>query len=825
MVMKMGDMERVPSRLLFLCVLFVGYTRSAVQQADVQNSLFEAAFQGRCGRGSPCEQLCYELHDGMFECDCRPGYELHRNGYSCLEMNTTDSSLAGVHGPLVAPLAAGDRDEDVLYQKDASFSAELAAGPVPAPAVSFVGDALQPQPQPQPLAAGSTAASTTPTPTPTTAAPCTLDCGSGGTCVQPAEGSPPGQRCQCPLGRGGPRCETEVEVRSPRFSGQSWLAFPALRAAYKHVQLSVEFRPEAADGILFLTGERDDMAGDFMALLLHAGYVEFRFDCGSGLGVVRSEETVQLNQWNRVTLYRHRWDAWLQLNKGRRVEGRSKGLFSRITFREPLFVGGPGNTTGLADKLPTEEGLRGCVRRLIVNDRLYSFGLAPAGDAVKGFDVEECGGDGCSLISCQHGGKCLATGDSAVCLCPLGYQGDYCETRIDLQVPAFNGSSYLRYPGLGGSALSWLDLQITLKPAAPDGVLLYNGHRADGVGDFMAVYMTGGHLEFAFDLGTGAATIRSGAPLSLGQWHEAVVSRTGRLAVLQVDDRPPTQATAPGAFTQMTLPQNLYIGGVPNFDMVSPKVKVRTSFVGCIQKVVLNDQPLAVVAAALAGVNVANCAHPCSARPCGPAARCVPARERFTCDCSPGRCRPRDPNPAPRFSGTSYLHFGDADTVRRIVSYKVNINMRFRTGVPEGVLLWSGRRDASSAADFLALGVADGFLHLRFNLGSGEVDIVYNATRVDDNLWHRVKAIRNEQEGSITVDNGPTIIKRSPGKLRQLNTNTGLYIGGMEDIERETHGKYRVGLVGCISDLILDADYRVKLVEMSTSGWGIERCN
>jgi len=36
---------------------------------------------------------------------------------------------------------------------------------------------------------------------------------------------------------------------------------------------------------------------------------------------------------------------------------------------------------------------------------------------------------------------------------------------------------------------------------------------------------------------------------------------------------------------------------------------------------------------------------------------------------------------------------------------------------------------------------------------------------------------RNEQEGSVTVDNGTTVTKRSPGKLRQLNTNTGLYIG------------------------------------------------
>ena len=69
---------------------------------------------------------------------------------------------------------------------------------------------------------------------------------------------------------------TEVSIGSPWFTGNGWLAFPALQAAYKHVQLEMEFRPESWDGILFLTGERDDMTGDFMSLLLHQGFLEFR---------------------------------------------------------------------------------------------------------------------------------------------------------------------------------------------------------------------------------------------------------------------------------------------------------------------------------------------------------------------------------------------------------------------------------------------------------------------------------------------------------------------------------------------------------------------
>lgn len=42
-----------------------------------------------------------------------------------------------------------------------------------------------------------------------------------------------------------------------------------------HKQLHIEFRPESFDGIILLTGERDDLTGDFMAVLIHQGFIEF----------------------------------------------------------------------------------------------------------------------------------------------------------------------------------------------------------------------------------------------------------------------------------------------------------------------------------------------------------------------------------------------------------------------------------------------------------------------------------------------------------------------------------------------------------------------
>lgn len=115
------------------------------------------------------------------------------------------------------------------------------------------------------------------------------------------------------------------------------------------------------------------------------------------------------------------------------------------------------------------------------------------------------------------------------------------------------------------------------------------------------------------------------------------------------------------------------------------------------------------------------------------------------------------------FTGTdSYLHFSDAETMRRIISYQIDLNLRFKTHSSHGLVLWSGRHSALEDDDYLSLGIENGleicflsiffslskffclhrYLHLRYNLGSGEVNIKYNSTKVSDGLWHRIRATR-----------------------------------------------------------------------------------
>ena len=48
----------------------------------------------------------------------------------------------------------------------------------------------------------------------------------------------------------------------------------------------------------------------------------------------------------------------------------------------------------------------------------------------------------------------------------------------------------------------------------------------------------------------------------------------------------------------------------------------------------------------------------------------------------------------------------------------------------------------SPASDFLLLGLENGFLHFRFNLGNGEGGVIYNQSKIDDGKWHRIRASR-----------------------------------------------------------------------------------
>jgi len=154
-----------------------------------------------------------------------------------------------------------------------------------------------------------------------------------------------------------------------------------------------------------------------------------------------------------------------------------------------------------------------------------------------------------------------------------------------------------------------------------------------------------------------------------------------------------------------------------------------------------------------------------------------------------------------------------------------SINIRLRVTGGHGVLLWVGGAEEDPSPDYLLLGVDRGYLQFWFNVGGGEMVLEYNATRIDDGLWHRVRATRMEQTASLMVDNGAVITGTAPGQLRQLNANNGLYIGGVEGEPSIVSSKYHSGLTGCVAELSVGSMVNINLLHSAERGNNIDACS
>ena len=152
----------------------------------------------------------------------------------------------------------------------------------------------------------------------------------------------------------------------------------------------------------------------------------------------------------------------------------------------------------------------------------------------------------------------------------------------------------------------------------------------------MSISLVDCYIEFRFNPGDGPAVIRSLHPVTLNEWHTIHASRTAMMGVLHVDDQPEVGGFSAGAFTQLSLPLNLFIGGVSDLKDISRDARITDSLVGCIQRVVVNGRTLSLRDEALYGVNIADCPHPCNNNPCGRGGKCEPQLHSYVCNCPLG---------------------------------------------------------------------------------------------------------------------------------------------------------------------------------------------
>lgn len=84
---------------------------------------------------------------------------------------------------------------------------------------------------------------------------------------------------------------------------------------------------------------------------------------------------------------------------------------------------------------------------------------------------------------------------------------------------------------------------------------------------------------------SGQAILLSPEPVSLGQWHRVVAERNKKAGHLRIDHGPVERKSSPGKAQGLNIYTHMYLGGVPNMEILPKPANVSEMFKGCIGEV------------------------------------------------------------------------------------------------------------------------------------------------------------------------------------------------------------------------------------------------
>ncbi|BET02654.1 LamB [Nesidiocoris tenuis] len=419
----------------------------------------------------------------------------------------------------------------------------------------------------------------------------------------------------------------------PRFTQQSvsYLKLkPMAGAGYRKFDLLLSIKPERPNGLLLYNGEKKGGKQDFIAIGLKNGYVEFRYDVGSGAAIIQSSNiTVPMNKWSNITVKRHRKEGRLWVNGVGPFIGTSPGRYQGLDLSEPMFLGSVPDFSVLSPSTGFDTGFVGCISYLKINDQVEELGkaleksdildcdtcqdsqcsnngvcqeatnergytcLCPRG--FSGSDCQTIGGSSACYPGLCNDGTCINSGGTYRCQCGLGTAGDNCELQIKVNTPAFNGDSFLAYP-LPHTTADF-SIEMDIKPEDNRNRLLaYSSQNMNGNGDFILLLIRDQQIEFTVDTGSGLETVNNPHRLETGKWVKLIASKTAdelRLTVNgDVTDKILDARKTRAYKKSLNLHTPLYLGGYDDTSIsLHPSIYIKEGFKGCISSLKLNERP------------------------------------------------------------------------------------------------------------------------------------------------------------------------------------------------------------------------------------------
>ncbi|XP_066903525.1 basement membrane-specific heparan sulfate proteoglycan core protein isoform X5 [Halyomorpha halys] len=463
------------------------------------------------------------------------------------------------------------------------------------------------------------------------------------------ENTDKGYICKCQLGLAGPHCEHRIQIRTPYFQDNSYIAYPTPRSTEK-LDITLKLHPlDSRDALILYAAQNDFGSGNYLSLAIKDRRLEFRMETGSSTPiVVKSNTEVIPGSWMTVTAGRDAREARLSIGQDLARATLTPGQRRELILGTNLYLGGFDSSLGsVHPNVGVTEGFRGCISHIEIS----RMDLDILKSSKESSNVKECpSGNPCHDSPCLNGASCQQDGSSYICHCTPDFSGRHCDKfKNDCEryqpcgnkgecIPLSSGYKCNCGKGFSGQNCTmrehfttsfrlggdgWVELdrsiledigdetevEMTVVTSSRNGILLWHGQdprTAGGVTDFFSIGVLEGRVKLIYELGSGLGEVTSNRRIDDGQPHNIEVSRNGNIASLAVDDDK-VDGQSEGFLSKLNAKGNIYIGGLPDARYMTNGRYVH-NFDGCIKNLrIQNSDDIDISTSAISTVNVVKC--------------------------------------------------------------------------------------------------------------------------------------------------------------------------------------------------------------------------
>ncbi|KAM4594935.1 protocadherin Fat 1a isoform 6-T10 [Fundulus diaphanus] len=240
--------------------------------------------------------------------------------------------------------------------------------------------------------------------------------------------------CVCPEAKKG-KCS---DGHSLTFRGNGYVRYLLMENDNKELmKLSLRLRTFSSHAtVMYAKGT------DYSILEIVNGRLQYKFDCGSGPGLV-SVHSAQVNdgEWHSVSLEVDGNYAKLVLDRMHAASGTAPGTLRTLNLDNNIYFGGhlrQHPSPRLGPSLPVTNGLRGCMEAIALNGQELPLNTRVRGGYAVLEDVVDVApgcaltpAESCSSNPCTNGGSCVSLPNGGYfCKCPASFMGTHCEIAI-----------------------------------------------------------------------------------------------------------------------------------------------------------------------------------------------------------------------------------------------------------------------------------------------------------------------------------------------------------------------------------------------------------